>query len=592
MESSTGAPYPYVSDVKEGFEASKRFTARVNEAQRRADNIATVKALERRVIDWKNHHIGNFGALPAPGSNNASTLKKVKKSDSILKKGGSVSSPPVPLSAQAKKSTGPLMLKGRIFLSNVTLAKSVMIDGGFQFLSCYYLMLICCSGVNGLEVWWRGDDELEFFTLKCRTEEQMKMWGKELNILIEEAHRRSHIVEPARSPTFGLSVALPSMMVAAGSSMNSHQPISTTSSSVSLGRGRSFRQNGGNSQIPLPVQNSQQRLYYDDDASVEDNYDDSVADERDRTSLYMRRQGSTTTRSHTSSSSYGGHSSGTRPLMDGYPGHHYQHSSSNFRNQPPMPNQHHQPARPVLKSQFSSLKLGSEYAEDEEPRVRAVNSAQHVPERSASSPFGNPRLRSASTSQQAHQQQQHPKVPNGKSKAWSAATSQSSLMSNWVDVKRDSGSSGQSDQSSGYSTNDQSGESPITPYGSSGSNISTSVLMKSKQSEAYQHRLMSPPPPNVSAGNVNATNVNEEKVKIKVHYRQDIFVIMVVKSINYQDLVLRVAQKVRLCGGERDNSPLRIKYMDEENDMITLGSDEDIQMAFDTNLPQISFHVA
>lgn len=351
MESSTGAPYPYVSDVKEGFEASKRFTARVNEAQRRADNIATVKALERRVIDWKNHHIGNFGALklddmfsvnksdvdrdyhvflfekiilcckepPAPGSNNASTLKKVKKSDSILKKGGSVSSPPVPLSAQAKKSTGPLMLKGRIFLSNVTLAKSVMIDGGFQFLSCYYLMLICCSGVNGLEVWWRGDDELEFFTLKCRTEEQMKMWGKELNILIEEAHRRSHIVEPARSPTFGLSVALPSMMVAAGSSMNSHQPISTTSSSVSLGRGRSFRQNGGNSQIPLPVQNSQQRLYYDDDASVEDNYDDSVADERDRTSLYMRRQGSTTTRSHTSSSSYGGHSSSSRPIMDGYP---------------------------------------------------------------------------------------------------------------------------------------------------------------------------------------------------------------------------------------------------------------------------------
>jgi len=117
-------------------------------------------------------------------------------------------------------------------------------------------------------------------------------------------------------------------------------------------------------------------------------------------------------------------------------------------------------------------------------------------------------------------------------------------------------------------------------------------LMKSKQTEVYRLRQMSSPAPNVSAASANATNVNEEKVKIKVHYRQDIFVIMVAKSIHYQDLVLRVTQKVRLCGGERDNSPLRIKYMDEENDMVTLGSDEDIQMAFDTNLPQISFFVA
>ena len=625
VESSTGTPYPYVKDVKEGFEASKRFTARVNEAQRHADNIATVKALEKRVMDWKGHHIANFGALklddmfsvnksevdrdyhvflfekiilcckepPVPGSNNGS-LKKVKKSDSLLKKGGSFSSPPVPLSAQAKKSAGPLMLKGRIFLSNVTLAKSVMIDGKFQSTFCCFsgANLLCqYSGVNGLEVWWRGDDELEYFTLKCRTEEQMKMWEKELNTLIGEAHRRSHAPERARSPTFSPSAAHPSMVAAAVSTMNSHQSsISAASSQASLGWGKGLRQY--DNQVPLPAQGPHHRAYYDDDASVEDDYDDSVAD--DRMSVYMRRPGSTPARSHTSSSSYGGHSNGGRPLTDGYPGHHYQRSGSSFRHQPPMPSQQpqQQPVRPVLRSQFSSLKLGSEYAEDDESRPRAATTGQHVSERATPSPFGNPRLRSVSTPIASQQAQQHPTVPIDQSQAWSATTSESSLMSDSVGTKRGSGSSGLSDPSSGYSTNDQSGESPITPYGSSGSNISTSMLMKSKQTEVYRLRQMSSPAPNVSATSANATNVNEEKVKIKVHYRQDIFVIMVAKSIHYQDLVLRVAQKVRLCGGERDTSPLRIKYMDEENDMVTLGSDEDIQMAFDTNLPQISFFVA
>ncbi len=80
--------------------------------------------------------------------------------------------------------------------------------------------------------------------------------------------------------------------------------------------------------------------------------------------------------------------------MDGYPGHHYQHSSSNFRNQPPLPNQQQpQAVRPVLRSQFSSLKLGSEYAEGEEPRLRVATTSQHVLECSTSSLFGNPRLR-------------------------------------------------------------------------------------------------------------------------------------------------------------------------------------------------------
>lgn len=128
----------------------------MNEEQRRAENRATVKNLEGRVEDWKGHHISNFGNLLlddiftvtksdmdreyhvflfekiilcckeyTPSVNG----KKVGKSNSILKKQGS----PSPLNLMApsgnKKKNTPLLLKGRIFLNNVTSA-TPKIQGG------------------------------------------------------------------------------------------------------------------------------------------------------------------------------------------------------------------------------------------------------------------------------------------------------------------------------------------------------------------------------------------------------------------------------------------------------------------------------
>ena len=45
-------------------------------------------------------------------------------------------------------------------------------------------------GQYALAVWWRGDDDLEFFTLRCRNEEQLKMWEAQLNRLIQETANR------------------------------------------------------------------------------------------------------------------------------------------------------------------------------------------------------------------------------------------------------------------------------------------------------------------------------------------------------------------------------------------------------------------
>jgi len=72
-------------------------------------------------------------------------------------------------------------------------------------------------------------------------------------------------------------------------------------------------------------------------------------------------------------------------------------------------------------------------------------------------------------------------------------------------------------------------------------------------------------------------------VKVKVHYKEDLFVIIVNRTTDYDDLVDKVAKKIRLCGGRKEGTALRIKYRDEDGDMVSLGSNEDVQMAFDTS---------
>lgn len=133
------------------MEASKRVLDKINEAQRQAENEQVVKNLQSRVDDWKGHHLENFGRLllddifivtkseidreyhvflfekiilcckealpPAPNG------RKVNKSNSILKKQSTQSPFQLPGGFNnPQKKTTPLLLKGRIFLGNVTQA--------------------------------------------------------------------------------------------------------------------------------------------------------------------------------------------------------------------------------------------------------------------------------------------------------------------------------------------------------------------------------------------------------------------------------------------------------------------------------------
>lgn len=151
IKACTPDTYPHYEELKSGQEATKRIADKINEAQRRAENDQTVKSLQARISDWKGHHLENFGDLllddlfvvtksdfdreyhvflfekiilcckeaalqPLKGG------KGTNKNSALLRK--QAAPPPLTLpggNGKTQKNT-PLLLKGRIFLGNVTQA--------------------------------------------------------------------------------------------------------------------------------------------------------------------------------------------------------------------------------------------------------------------------------------------------------------------------------------------------------------------------------------------------------------------------------------------------------------------------------------
>jgi cell division control protein 24 len=111
-----------------------------------------------------------------------------------------------------------------------------------------------------------------------------------------------------------------------------------------------------------------------------------------------------------------------------------------------------------------------------------------------------------------------------------------------------------------------------TNYGSNGGYGSSHPGPGSGYGSGYQNN------------NVSASAPPEPPVKIKVYWLDDLFVIMVPRSVTFTELVQRVQKKIRLCGGGNTDGPLRLKYDDEDGDRISLSTDEELQMAFDMTI--------
>ncbi|KAH9935376.1 uncharacterized protein B0H18DRAFT_1114132 [Fomitopsis serialis] len=595
-----GTEYPYHEELAEGVAAAKRVTDRINEAQRQAENEATVEALKLRVDDWKGHELPNFGQLllddiftvtksavdreyhvflfekiilcckeylAAPQNG-----RKVGKSNSILKKPPISPISPFPGGGSSKKRTTPLLLKGRIFLNNVTKVEPEISAGQYS-----------------LAVFWRGDDDLEYFTLRCRNEEQLRMWENQLNRLIQEvasrrasgrSHQRlAHLTQTV--PTNGSSQR-PSYEQERGYSMFSQSTAYSATSPYSSGpvpprMGRHpYAAAGEDSAMAAGPANGSYFSGYGGpqgypppdgfDLDLDDEFEEYPPTSRPPsgrgTPVGARRPelngfpsaGSVRSSTHTPVSASAAYNS---PYSTGRPSISRNTGSFAQENVPEssLP-------RASLRNQYSATKLKSAYdkAETRSNPSPRVSGTGPVPMRS----------RSASQPSAYMPPQNMPPPPLPTSVPWGHRPGQN---------KRGSGSSQSTGDSSDYSPH--SSGSPITPFGSSDSSLTGVSSTRTSHSQHSDQVVTS------------AASVLSAQVKVKVHFHEDIFVIQVPRSTEFDELVERVGKKIRLCGPRRDDGPLRVKYKDEDGDLVSLGSTEDVQMAFESFKPgnQVTLYV-
>lgn len=428
---------------------------------------------------------------------------------------------------------------------------------------------------------------MEYFTLRCRSEEQLKQWETQINRLIRDvASRRAsdrnisqfvaHNSHTSIPPSITQRSPLPYTHDRTSSSMSHAQYVNSVPPHPARGRHRP-------SPYPMEDQFSVASSsgphssggYRGDgfEFDLEDEFDDlpssSIASSGRGTPLGTHRltgQNDDHSRARTEDTTGHAHTqwratNGTQPFPSatGYFVPPYRPpvtrmSSTTSATDASFGSGSRPPRIPL---QISSQSLMAPYEQPDTPT--SINNA----------PIALPLSRSRSASQPSAYvpQTSPPPIP---STAWTHR-SQSSTVEN----KRGSGSSQSTRGSSEESPNSSS---PITPFGSSESSLTGSGLRQSRSQMFESMALHNGHPPSV---------------KVKVHFQDDIFVIQVPRSTEFSELVDKVGRKIRLCGPRRDDTPLRVKYKDEDGDLICLGSTEDVQMAFESFRPggQVTLYV-
>ncbi|KAH9276478.1 hypothetical protein BASA83_001177 [Batrachochytrium salamandrivorans] len=174
--------YPYYSELVSGMESVKRVTERVNETKRIEENRCIKQEVTERVEDWKGLRPDDFGNLlltdrfflVSHDSEKEYVLFLFERMFLCLKE-----------SKKKKKRSGPeetvYTIKGNIHLSSIGRVD----DNSTPELQNFELV-----------VHWRDIGEMEAFPLKCRNQEQAKLWKGRLDqLLLHERQRRMSVSE-------------------------------------------------------------------------------------------------------------------------------------------------------------------------------------------------------------------------------------------------------------------------------------------------------------------------------------------------------------------------------------------------------------
>ncbi|KTW25719.1 hypothetical protein T552_03331 [Pneumocystis carinii B80] len=553
---------PHYEELKQGMYAIKRVTDRVNETRRRQENEVVVMELERKIEDWKGHNVSSFGALlledvfivikgDVEREYHVYLFERILlccKEISASKKQAKVMS----ISKKSHKKRRSLQLKGRIFINSVSNINSFSKNGQYT-----------------LHVHWHNGQEEEFFILKCRNEENLKQWYNALKKLIEESKSKD-------------------------STQISHNTMN-------------YRYNKIDNQFnAMKNFNIKSKNYATDDSDNESSYKDGrdiIDDSNDiKTSTINKNLSSISVRSRSATNDsitnfgnncYGTQTCSSRNLSQTSKASQicYQSYSENskgvsenidcksFENNFMIPDSHIS-ITTELSSNHARESVGSSITDSYSfTGFNTQNTSNHdldqlrytIPSVSQTSHKNN-----TPCSLQNYRLPIHPtSIPDMMSKNNMRSISNpiiNAFPENQIPVNTSLLSSGSSSHViSNHKTEHNDSTSSISP--------NTSLSRRTTES------------PNTTTGNISPStiphtrlegNKNENQVKIKVNYLDDIFVIIVAPTIGYAQLMERVERKIHLCGNYATKNlkqPLRIRYQDEDGDHITINSDEDVQMA-------------
>ncbi|KAI0113575.1 Rho guanyl nucleotide exchange factor [Nemania sp. FL0031] len=179
-------------DLIRGIEAAERVLKQADEAVNRDLLEEALEELKFRVDDWKNHKVDQFGKLLLHGVYTVITgrsdqekdyeiylfecillcCKEVQPSKGKDKKDKNKSI------SKGRNKNNKLQLKGRIFMTNVTEVVSFAKPGSYT-----------------VQIWWKGDPGVENFIIKFTNEDTMKKWASGL-----DAQRKDNVTAATTSP--------------------------------------------------------------------------------------------------------------------------------------------------------------------------------------------------------------------------------------------------------------------------------------------------------------------------------------------------------------------------------------------------------
>lgn len=80
---------------------------------------------------------------------------------------------------------------------------------------------------------------------------------------------------------------------------------------------------------------------------------------------------------------------------------------------------------------------------------------------------------------------------------------------------------------------------------------------------------------------VSAVPMSPGELKVKLNYDSGVYAIKVAQEVTFAELMEKVERKLGIIANLNPNETLRLKYQDEDGDLITINSDDDVQMAFE-----------